>query len=77
MAFYSGSDFPAWKGDVLVGALAGMELRRVILDGERVRGQTSYLKGWKRIRDLRVTADGRVYVLSDGESGAMWRLRPR
>jgi aldose sugar dehydrogenase len=77
MAFYSGSDFPSWRGDLLIGALAGMELRRVDLEGPRVLGQTSYLKGWARIRDLRQGPDGHVYLLSDGEAGGLWRLKPR
>jgi glucose/arabinose dehydrogenase len=77
MAFYTGAAFPAWRGDLLVGALAGMELRRVDLDGELVVGQTSYLRGWARIRDVRVADDGLVYLLSDGEGGGLWRLVPR
>ncbi len=77
MAFYFGSAFPLWRGDLLVGALAGMELIRVDLDGERVVGEISYLRGWTRIRDVRVGPDGFVYLLSDGEGGGLWRLKPR
>jgi aldose sugar dehydrogenase len=77
MAFYVGSAFPSWRGDLLVGALAGMELRRLDLEGGRVIAQTSYLKGWARIRDVRVGPDGLVYLLTDGEDGGLWRLRPR
>ncbi len=77
MAFYEGAAFPAWKGDLLIGALAGMELCRVDLDGERVAGRTSYLRGWARIRDVRVGPDGLVYVLTDGADGGLWRLSPR
>ncbi len=76
MAFYRGDAFPAWRGDLLVGALAGMELRRIRIDGSRIAGQTSYLKGWNRIRDVRVGPGGLVYLLTDGEDGALWRLDP-
>lgn len=77
MAFYYGSAFPAWRGDLLVGALAGTELRRVELDGERVVGQKSYLRAWARIRDVRVGPDGLAYLLVDGADGGLWRLSPR
>ncbi|GAB1482056.1 PQQ-dependent sugar dehydrogenase [Treponema sp.] len=76
MAFYSGSAFPAWNGDLLVGALAGMELRRVDLEGEKVLSQTSYLKGWARIRDVRLGPDSSIYILTDGAKGGLWRLVP-
>jgi glucose/arabinose dehydrogenase len=77
MAFYAGDAFPAWRGDLLVGALAGMELRLVELDGERVAGQKSYLSGWARIRDVRTGPDGLVYLLTDGSGAGLWRLSPR
>jgi len=76
MAFYQGDAFPGWRGDLLVGALAGLELRRIRSEGNRVSGQTSYLKGWNRIRDVRVGPRGLVYLLTDGEDGALWRLDP-
>jgi glucose/arabinose dehydrogenase len=77
MAFISGTVFPAWQGDLLVGALAGTELRLVELDGERVTGQKTYLKGWARIRDVRQGPDGLVYLLTDGSGAGLWRLLPR
>jgi len=77
MTFYTGSAFSSWRGDLLVGALAGMELRRLDLEGGRLVGQASYLKGWARIRDVREGPDGYVYILTDGDDGGLWRLRPR
>ena len=35
-AFYDGTAFPAWRGDLFVGALVGRHLRRLVLDGTRV-----------------------------------------
>ena len=36
MAFYTGDLFPAWRGNLFVGALAGQLLVRLELDGEKV-----------------------------------------
>lgn len=78
MAFYSGDKFPVWQGNLFVGALAHKHLRRLTLDGEQVTGQEVLLKErGKRIRDVRTGPDGYLYVLTDEENGALWRLEPR
>ena len=47
--------FPAWKGSLFVGALAGQMLVRLTLDGEKVTGEERLLQGMReRIRDVRV-----------------------
>ena len=63
MAFYSGDLFPAWKGSLFVGALAGQMLVRLTLDGEKVTGEERLLQGIReRIRDVRVGPDGAIYL---------------
>lgn len=67
LAVYRGDKFPAWNGDLLVGALAFKHLRRVDLDDAgRVVGQEQLLtKFAERIRDVRVSPDGYIYVTTD------------
>lgn len=78
MAFYDGDKFPAWKGDLFVGALKDRHLRRVDLDGEKVVGQELLLEELKeRIRDVRTGPDGFLYVLTDATDGRVLRLEPR
>src|SRR6266853_5974692 len=36
MAFYNGDLFPAWRGNLFVGAMAGQALVRLVIDGETV-----------------------------------------
>ena len=77
MAFVSGSKFPQWAGDLLVGALRDQMLVRLVLDGEKVVREERLLKGLVgRIRDVRMGPDGLVYLLTDDAEGALLRLEP-
>jgi aldose sugar dehydrogenase len=78
MAFYDGDKFPAWKGDLFVGALALVHLRRIRLDGRRVAEQEVLLDGLnERIRDVRSGPDGFLYIVTDDPgNGRVLRLEP-
>jgi glucose/arabinose dehydrogenase len=77
MAFYSGDLFPAWKGDLFVGALAGQELVRIDLEKGEVRGDERLLTDLgERIRDVRQGPDGALYVLTDSPDGKVLKLVP-
>jgi glucose/arabinose dehydrogenase len=77
MAFVSGSPFPNWQGDLLVGALRGQMLVRLSLEGEKVQREERLLQGRVgRIRDVRLGPDGLVYLLTDEASGTLLRLEP-
>ncbi|MEE8500750.1 MAG: PQQ-dependent sugar dehydrogenase [Kiloniellales bacterium] len=77
MAFYTGEAFPAWRGNLFVGALSGEVLVRLELDGERVVHEERLLQALgTRIRDVRQGPDGRLYLLTDESDGALLRLDP-
>lgn len=77
MSFYTGDLFPEWEGDIFVGALAGQHLRRLELEGRRVVSQEVLLeKRIGRIRDVAVGPDGRLWLLTDEDNGALYRLEP-
>lgn len=75
MVFYTGTMFDAWRGDLLVGGLTTQELVRLEVQGRRVT-EVERLSLNARIRDLMQAPDGSVYVLTDEDSGAVWRLAP-
>jgi aldose sugar dehydrogenase len=76
MAFYTGDQFPKWKGNVFVGALAGQLLARMTLDGEKVVSEERLFVGMnKRIRDVRQGPDGYLYLVSDAKDGEVIRVR--
>jgi aldose sugar dehydrogenase len=76
MMFYTGDMFPEWKGDLLVGALYGKYLIRLVLDGNRIVGEEHLLMDLgQRIRMTLQAPDGSVYVLTD--AGNILRLTPK
>jgi len=75
ITFYDGAMFPAWRGDLFVAALAGKHLARLVLRGDRVVGEERLLEDLNtRIRDVREGPEGALYVMTDGNEGAMLRL---
>lgn len=66
---YTGDKFPAWKGSVFVGGLAGMRVARVTLDGQKAELADNLVKGLGRIRDVRQGLDGFIYLAVDDAQG--------
>jgi aldose sugar dehydrogenase len=77
MAFYTGDKFPAWRGNLFVGALKAQCLVRLELDGTRVVKEERLLTGLgERIRDVRQGPDGLLYLLTDASAGRLLRVEP-
>ncbi|SDG68819.1 Glucose/arabinose dehydrogenase, beta-propeller fold [Pseudomonas benzenivorans] len=75
MAFYDGARFPAWRGNLFIGALVGQALIRLELRGDRVVHEERLLEQLdERIRDVRQGPDGYLYVLTDAGDGQLLRL---
>ncbi len=77
---YTGDAFPAWRGNMFVGGLAGEQLARLVLDGERITAEETLLQGAVgRIRDVRQGPDGFIYLAIDDRRGGetpILRLEP-
>jgi glucose/arabinose dehydrogenase len=71
LAIYRGDKFPQWDGDAFTGALAHRHLRRIDLDDQgRAVGEQRLLTDLnERIRDVRVSPDGYIYVTTDSAKG--------
>jgi len=77
MAFYQGSRFASWQGNLLVGALRGQALVRLVLQQQRVVAEHRLLQGQVgRIRDVRVGPDGLIYLLTDRANGTLLQIAP-
>jgi glucose/arabinose dehydrogenase len=73
--FYSGDRFPGWKGNLFAGALAQQELRRLVLEGDRVKSQEVLFRGIGRVRAVQAGPDGLLYVCLE-QPGRVVRLVP-
>lgn len=76
LAVYEGDMFPAWRGDFLSGALAYQLVARIRRDdtGAVIGEERMFERQFGRIRDIRVAADGSVWLLTDEPNGAIIRL---
>jgi len=78
LELYSGDLFPGWKGNLLVGGLAGAHMSRLVMENGMVVAEEKLLQErGDRIRDIRQGPDGAVYVLTDDSSGEILRLSPQ
>jgi glucose/arabinose dehydrogenase len=76
MIVYRGPLFPQWQGDIFIGALGGMKLVRLDMEGDKVVGEEWLLEDQRaRIRDVQQGPDGSIYVLTES-TGKLLRLRP-
>ena len=77
MTFYSGPDFPGWRGSLFLGSLKFQELVRLELDQGQVVAEERLLSGeFGRIRDVRQGPDGALYLLTDAAEGQLFKLVP-
>ena len=84
MAFYTGDKLPKWKGDVFVGSLRTGEipgtghLERILFNDkwEELRRESLLTNLGQRIRDVRQSPDGYLYVITDMQEGAVLRIEP-
>ncbi len=62
--FSTSREFPKWKNQLFVGALAFEEVRKIEIDKDnKVVSQEIILKGYGRVRDLKFGPDGALYVV--------------
>ena len=77
-AFYTGTRFPAWRDNVLIGSLKGSSLYRMVFEDNKLVHRETLIKDLARIRDVEIGFDGLVYLLLENKSGSMIvKLVPR
>lgn len=80
MVFYTGDEFPSWQGQILNGALKDRLISRVSVtktsEGYQLEEQERFLQGFgQRIRDIRQSPEGEVWLLTDHAQGQVIRLK--
>ncbi len=76
MTFYTSDVYPAWKGNLFVGALAAQLVARLEIGADgKVKSEQRIPVG-ERVRDVRQGPDGALYLLTDEDAGRLLRLTP-
>ncbi|MCW5659783.1 MAG: PQQ-dependent sugar dehydrogenase [Burkholderiaceae bacterium] len=73
MAFYTGSMFPEWQGNLFVGALAGTALWRLTVTDSAVSAREEILGINVRVRDVAQAPDGAILFI-DESNGRIMRI---
>ena len=77
LTIYYGNKFIDWKGDLFAGGLVAREVIRIDLnDAGEIVGEYP-IKFQQRVRDVKQSPDGFIYVLTDDPNGKLIRLEPR
>jgi glucose/arabinose dehydrogenase len=71
--FYQGSQFPAWRGQAIIGGMSPNVLVRVAIDGEKAR-EVARTPMPHRIREVEEREDGSIWLLEDGQEAGAGRL---
>jgi aldose sugar dehydrogenase len=76
--FYRGDRFPKWKNNLFIGSLAQQKFLRYTIEHGRVTHQEQIFKNLGRIRDIKTSPDGLLYLALElvGEPGRVVRLVP-
>ncbi len=84
LLFYTGDRFPEWKGNLFVGSIqrgripgtGGLE--RVVFNEKlwELRRESLLQDFHQRVRDVRQGPDGLIYLLTEEDDGAVFRLEP-
>ncbi len=69
LMIYNGDRFPQWRGNLFIGGMAGQQLSRLTLNGQRVINEETLVQQRGRIRDIRQGPDGYIYLVTDDRDG--------
>lgn len=76
--FYNKDLFKNFKGDLIVSALAGQQLRHIDLENGKIVKEEVFLTEMDtRFRNIITAPDGSLWVLTDSPEGKVLRLSPK
>jgi Glucose/sorbosone dehydrogenases len=76
LIFYTGDQFPDWKGSAFITGLSSMSIVRVAVNGDNATEAQRFVMG-KRMRGIKQGPDGNLWVIEDGAGGRLLKLSPR
>lgn len=76
MAIVTGNRYPKWAGNLLNGSLKFKWISRCTLEGQQIVAEESMMKGVDRLRDIRISPDGFIYLAVE-DPGMILKLLPQ
>ncbi|MFP5275271.1 PQQ-dependent sugar dehydrogenase [Coleofasciculus sp.] len=77
LVIYDSDRVPQWQGDLFAGGLVSRNVRHIEIDESgNVVNETSIDIG-QRVRDVRQSPDGLLYILTDEANGQLIRIEPQ
>ena len=77
LAVYHSDRYPQWQGDLFAGGLVSRDVRRLDLDSEGKIVREESIAIGQRVRDVRQSPDGGLYVLTDEDNGQLVEIKPQ
>ncbi|PRX57072.1 PQQ-dependent sugar dehydrogenase [Flagellimonas meridianipacifica] len=76
LTFYTGTEFPQWKNNLIVPGLSRGSLWRFQIDNETIKSaEELFLDDRVRIRKARQSPDGKLYILTDEDNGKIIEIK--
>nr|WP_298995834.1 PQQ-dependent sugar dehydrogenase [uncultured Allomuricauda sp.] len=78
LTFYTGTEFPQWKNNLIVPGLSRGSLWRFKIDNETIKSaEELFLDDRVRIRKARQSPDGKLYILTDEDNGKIIEIKSK
>jgi glucose/arabinose dehydrogenase len=77
LLFYSGSEFPQWRGNAFIGGLSSTALIRIELGAGGAAREAQRLRMPARVRAVEQGPDGALWLLEDGRGARLVKLTAR
>jgi aldose sugar dehydrogenase len=81
LVIYNGDRFPQWRGNLFAGGLVSRDVRRLVLNNSAAQPNINpsikseeIIPIGQRVRDVKQSPDGFLYVLTDQSQGELIRL---
>ncbi|MEM9362723.1 MAG: PQQ-dependent sugar dehydrogenase [Bacteroidota bacterium] len=76
LTFYTGTEFPQWKNNLIVPGLSRGSLWRFHIENETIKSaEEFFLDDRVRIRKARQSPDGKLYILTDEDHGKIIEIK--
>lgn len=78
--FYQGQQFSKWQNNLLITGMGSKDVRRLVIDNQKVIKEEVLAKVNGRVRDVAVSPSGDIYIVvndNNKENGKIYKLVPQ